>query len=90
MVITGRIRVSKVYTSTLLDSGASQSFASSTLVMMVWLHMQLISQRVMVALPNAETVFCTKVVKECLLEVEGIPLEADLIVFGIILGMDWL
>lgn len=47
------------------------------------------------ALVNRETMFCTKVVNGCLLEVEGLPLENDLIVFGmlgfnVILEMDWL
>lgn len=76
--------MSQIHESTLFESRASQSFASSTLVRVADLWMQPTSQRVMVALPNGETVFCTKVVKRCLLEIERVPLKVDLIIFGML------
>lgn len=70
-------------------------FAFFTLVRTVSLQTQLMGQRVTMARPNGERVLCTKVVKGCPWEIEGVPLEANLIVFGIlgfnvILEMDWL
>ncbi|XP_042962470.1 uncharacterized protein LOC122296738 [Carya illinoinensis] len=48
-----------------------------------------------VLIPDGNTVSCTHLVKDCLLELEGRTLKANLLVFGqmefnLILGMDWL
>ncbi|XP_042942629.1 uncharacterized protein LOC122276790 [Carya illinoinensis] len=50
---------------------------------------------VVVLIPDGNTISCTRLVKDCPLELEGRTLKANLLVFGqmefdLILGMDWL
>ncbi|XP_035551065.1 uncharacterized protein LOC118349659 [Juglans regia] len=59
------------------------------------LQAELMQQKVSVALTNEETVFCTKMIVECPLEINNVISKVDLLVFvflglNIILGMDWL
>lgn len=87
--------MSHIYASILFDSKASLSFVSSTLVKLDSLRTQPMSQGIMVALPNEERVFYTNVAKGRPLEVGGVSLKANLIVFStlgfnVILGMNWL
>lgn len=58
-------------------------------------NLQPMSQDITMAPLNEETIFCTKIIMGCPLEIGGVTLEADLIVFNtlafdIILGVDWL
>lgn len=76
--------MSHVYASTLFDFGASQLFAPSIFVNMASPRMQPMSQGITVALPSGETIFYTKITKGCPLETEGVTLEADQIVFGLL------
>lgn len=62
---------------------------------MASLQMELILQGVPIMLPNGGMVLCTKIVVECPLEIGGITMEANLIVFNllgfhVILCIDWL
>ena len=92
---SGRVRLYDFYACTLFDSGASRSFVSATFARMCNLVTEPLSQTLVVALPNGEMVWCSKVALGCPLDFGGRTLDADLIVFkllgfDIILGMDWL
>ncbi|XP_042956291.1 uncharacterized protein LOC122292137 [Carya illinoinensis] len=75
--------------------GASQSFVSTAFARICSLQTELLPRRVVVLIPDGNTISCTRLVKECPLELEGRTLKANLLVFGqmefdLILGMDWL
>ncbi|XP_042942798.1 uncharacterized protein LOC122276984 [Carya illinoinensis] len=95
MIPLGWVRLYEFYAYTLLDSGASQSFVSATLAWICNLVMEPLPQSLVMALPNGESVLCSKVALDCPSDFSGRTLDADLIVFkllrfDIILGMDWL
>lgn len=59
------------------------------------LTLEPLPQKVLVSILNGTVVRFTRVVRDCMWEVVGLMLKADLIVFclmefNIILGMDWL
>lgn len=78
-----------------MNLGASQSFVLSTFAMISGLGTKLMQQKVFVALPTGETISCARIAMNCPLEIGGVVMEADLILFkllgfDIILRMDWL
>ncbi|XP_042954687.1 uncharacterized protein LOC122291105 [Carya illinoinensis] len=78
-----------------ITPGASQSFMSAAFAQIYSLQTELLPRRVVVLIPNKNTVSCTRLVKDCPLELEGRTLKANLLVFGqmefdLILRMDWL
>ncbi|XP_042942669.1 uncharacterized protein LOC122276838 [Carya illinoinensis] len=59
------------------------------------LQTELLPRRVVVLIPDENTVSCTRLIKDCPLELEGRALKANLLVIGqmefnLILRMDWL
>ncbi|KAF5459720.1 hypothetical protein F2P56_019642, partial [Juglans regia] len=94
-VITGNVNLLRFTACALFDSGASQSFVSAAFARICSLQTELLPQRVVVLIPDGNTVACTRLVKDCPVELDGRTLKADLLVFGqmefdLILGMDWL
>ncbi|XP_040990916.1 uncharacterized protein LOC121238139 [Juglans microcarpa x Juglans regia] len=79
----------------LFNSGALQSFMPAAFAQICSLQTELLPRRVVVLIPDGNTVACTRLVKNCPIELEGRALKANLLVFGqmefdLILGMDWL
>ncbi|XP_035546511.1 uncharacterized protein LOC118348590 [Juglans regia] len=94
-VITGKVRLIQHVTYALFDSGVSRSFVYYDCGQRCRLCMEPLSRKVLVAILDGKIVGCTRVVKDCRLEVAGLTLIADLIVFHLmgfdfIVGMDWL
>ncbi|XP_042969169.1 uncharacterized protein LOC122301871 [Carya illinoinensis] len=94
-IMTGRVNLFRFSACALFDSGASQSFVSAAFARICSLQTELLPRRVVVLIPDGNTVSCTRLVKDCPLELEGRTLKANLLVFGqmefdLILGMDWL
>ncbi|KAF5468256.1 hypothetical protein F2P56_012422 [Juglans regia] len=79
----------------LFDSGAMRPFVSMAFVLACNLPTERLPQDVIVLILDRSTITCTRVLRNCLLSVNGRIMEADLIIFNllgfdIILGMDWL
>ncbi|XP_042991198.1 uncharacterized protein LOC122318093 [Carya illinoinensis] len=94
-VTPGSVNLLRFLACALFDSGASQSFVSAAFARICSLQTELLPRRVVVLIPDGNTVSCTRLVKDCPLELEGRTLKANLLVFGqmefdLILGMDWL
>ena len=94
-VVAGQISIAHTSAYTLIDSGASHSFVSSTFVKKLDMLADLLDEMCIVSLPSAEnltSLFSFKVVP---IKVVGRELAVDLIVlemidYDVILGMDWL
>ncbi|XP_042983274.1 uncharacterized protein LOC122312677 [Carya illinoinensis] len=94
-VTPGRVNLFRFSACALFDSGALQSFVSAAFARICSLQTELLPRRIVVLIPDGNTVSCTCLVKDCPLELEGRTLKANLLVFGqmefnLILGMDWL
>ncbi|XP_042983242.1 uncharacterized protein LOC122312647 [Carya illinoinensis] len=94
-VTLGSVNLLRFSACALFNSGASQSFVSAAFARICSLQTELLPQWVVVLIPDQNTVSCTRLIKDYLLELEGRTLKANLLVFGqmefnLILGMDWL
>ncbi|XP_042979945.1 uncharacterized protein LOC122310129 [Carya illinoinensis] len=94
-VMTRRVNLFRFSACALFDSSASQSFVSAVFARICSLQTELLPRRVVVLIPDWNTVSCTRLVKDCSLELEGKTLKANLLVFDqmefdLILRMDWL
>ncbi|XP_035543106.1 probable LRR receptor-like serine/threonine-protein kinase RFK1 [Juglans regia] len=94
-VITGNVNLLRFTACALFDLGASQSFVSAAFARICSLQTELLPRRVVVLIHDGNRVACTRLVKDCPVELDGRTLKADLLVFGqmefdLILGMDWL
>lgn len=82
-------------TCALFDFGATQSFVSASFTCMCNLLKELLPQTVIVTIPYGSIAKCTQAIKSCPISIGERIMEADLIifiimVFDLILGMDWL
>ncbi|KAL5540030.1 hypothetical protein UlMin_046185 [Ulmus minor] len=94
-VVTGQISIAGSYAYTLIDSGASHSFASSTFVDKLSVPYEKMSNALNIILPSGDVLLSTYWLKETPIKISGQELYVDLIIleikdFDVILGMDWL
>ncbi|KAL5570676.1 hypothetical protein UlMin_027251 [Ulmus minor] len=94
-VVTGQISIAGSYAYTLIDSGASHSFASSTFVDKLSIPYEKMSNALNIILPSGDVLLSTYWLKETPIKISGQELYVDLIIleikdFDVILGMDWL
>ncbi|KAL5537606.1 hypothetical protein UlMin_045704 [Ulmus minor] len=94
-VVTGQLSISGSYAYTLIDSGASHSFASSTFVDKLSVPYEKMSNALNIILPSGDVLLSTYWLKETPIKISDQELYVDLIIleikdFDAILGMDWL
>ena len=94
-VITGMISVYDHDAYALVDPGATHSFISVPFTERHQIESQLINGRMVVSVPNGDTMISGRIVPGSRLVIQNKDFPADLIVlsihdFDIILGMDWL
>ncbi|KAL5537790.1 hypothetical protein UlMin_046097 [Ulmus minor] len=94
-VVTGQISIAGSYAYTLIDSGASHSFASSTFVDKLSVPYEKMSNALNIILPSGDVLLSTYWLKETPIKISDQELYVDLIIleikdFDVILGMDWL
>ena len=94
-VITGMISVYDHDAYALVDPGATHSFISVPFTERHQIESQLIDGRMVVSVPNGDTMISERIVPGSRLVIQNKDFPADLIVsgihdFDIILGMDWL
>ncbi|XP_073129622.1 uncharacterized protein [Henckelia pumila] len=94
-LITGRIVVTGVATSALLDSGATHSFISEAFTRKQSIEYEELLGGFTVTIPSREELSTRNIVRNLKLLLQGQSVNADLIVlpmpeFDLILGMDWM
>ncbi|KAL5563846.1 hypothetical protein UlMin_033593 [Ulmus minor] len=94
-VVTGQLSIAGSYAYTLIDSGASHSFASSTFVDKLSVPYEKMSNAFNIILPSGDVLLSTYWLKETPIKISDQELYVDLIIleikdFDAILGMDWL
>ncbi|KAL5578529.1 hypothetical protein UlMin_020228 [Ulmus minor] len=94
-VVTGQLSIAGSYAYTLIDSGASHSFASSTFVDKLSVPYEKMSNALNIMLPSGDVLLSTYWLKETPIKISDQELYVDLIIleikdFDVILGMDWL
>ena len=94
-VITGMISVYDHDAYALVDPGATHSFISVPLTERHQIESQPIDGRMVVSVPNGDTMISERIVPGSILVIQNKDFPADLIVLGIhdfdiVLGMDWL
>ncbi|GKC82282.1 putative reverse transcriptase domain-containing protein, partial [Tanacetum coccineum] len=94
-IMTGTFTLNKHFATTLFDSGADYSFASTTFIPLLGLEPSNLGFKYEIEIASGHLVEIDKVIKGCKLEIEGYIFDIDLIPFGhgsfdVIIGMDWL
>ncbi|GKE78827.1 putative reverse transcriptase domain-containing protein, partial [Tanacetum coccineum] len=94
-IVTGTFTLSNHFATTLFDSGADYSFASTTFIPLLGLEPSNLGFIYEIEIASGQLVEIDKVIKGCKLEIEGHVFDIDLIPFGhgsfdVIIGMDWL
>ena len=94
-VVTGNVLIHGVFAHALLDSGATHSFISSRFTKKLGRPLEQTSVSFKVSLPSGETIFTNRMLRSCLIEIDGRELTGDMIEiympdYELILGMDWL
>jgi len=94
-VICGNVSLLGLVTYVLIDSGATHSFISKTLVESLGIKPETLAVGYLIVVPSGEYMESTSLVKQCPIQIEDRSLEADLILldlqdFDLILRMDWL
>ncbi|XP_057251745.1 uncharacterized protein LOC130591827 [Beta vulgaris subsp. vulgaris] len=94
-VISGTFPVCYVPAYVLFDSGASKSFISNAFLKKLNPTPESVKIEFSIDIPDGTKVRCNKLYRDCLVNISGTELQADLIGFDlkpydVILGMDWL
>ena len=94
-VVTGIISILDHDAYTLVDPGATHSFASKPFLNRFQIETQPLEGRMRVSLPIGDPLFTDRVVRESRVLIEGQEFPTDLIAldirdFNVVLGMDWL
>ena len=94
-VVTGIISILDHDAYTLVDSGATHSFASKHFLDRLQIETQPLEGRMRVSLPAGDPLFSNRVVIDSRIIIEGQEFLADLVAldmkdFDVVLGMDWL
>ena len=94
-VVTGIISIYGFDAYTLIDPGSTCSFVAYDFALKSHSNIETLGYNICVSMPAGGTVIVDKVVKSCLVIINGNALHADLVViklkeFDVILGMDWL
>ena len=94
-VVTGIISILDHDAYTLVDPGATHSFASKPFFDRFQIETQPLEGRMRVSLPAGDPLFSDKVVRDSRVLIEGQEFPADLVAldmrdFDVVLGMDWL
>ncbi|GJT83059.1 putative reverse transcriptase domain-containing protein, partial [Tanacetum coccineum] len=94
-IVTGTFTSSNQFATTLFDSGADYSFASTTFIPLLGLEPSELGFKYEIKIASEQLVEINKVIKGCKLEIESHVFDIDLIPFGygsfdLIIGMDWL
>ena len=94
-VVTGIISILYHDAYTLVDPGATHSFASKPFLDRFQIETQPLEGRIRVSLSARDPLLADRVVRECRVLIEGQEFPADLVAldmrnFDVVLGMDWL
>ena len=94
-VVAGEISIFDILANTLIDSGATHSFASPAYVRKLGRSPETFNLRYCVTIPSGDVLYSGQVLRACPIKIEDRELWVDLIVldmldFEVILGMDWL
>ena len=94
-VVTGKLLVSHVEACVLIDPGATHSFITLTFASRIHKYIKLLDYDLHVSTPLGELLEVNSVCRDCMVQIDGVELCADLLLmtfydFDIILGMDWL
>ena len=94
-VVTGIISILDHDAYTLVDPGATHSFASKPFLDRFQIETQPLEGRMRVSLPVGDLLFSDRVVRDSIILIEGQEFPADLVAldmrdFDVVLGMDWL
>ena len=94
-VVTGIISILDHDAYTLVDPGATHSFASKHFLDRFQIETQPLRGRMRVSLPARDPLFLDRVVRDSRVLIEGQEFPADLVAldmrdFDVVLGMDWL
>ena len=94
-VVSGEILISSVPTHALVDSGATNSFASIKYVRRLGQLPDKSNTKYSVSIPSGEILMSDQILRACTVFIDGRELLVDLIVlkmtdYEVILGMDWL
>ena len=94
-VVTGIISILEHDASTLVDPGATHSFASKPFLDRFQIETQPLEGRMRVSLPAGDPLLADRVVRDSRVLIEGQEFPADLVTldmrdFDVVLGMDWL
>ncbi|GJY79352.1 putative reverse transcriptase domain-containing protein, partial [Tanacetum coccineum] len=94
-IVTGTSTLNNHYATTLFDSGADYSFASTTFIPLLEIEPSNLGFSYKIKIASEQLVEINKVIRGCKLEIEGHTFDIDLILFGhgsfdVIVGMDWL
>ncbi|GJX64910.1 putative reverse transcriptase domain-containing protein [Tanacetum coccineum] len=94
-IVTGTFTLNNHCATTLFESGADNSFVSTTFIPLLGIEPSELGFRYEIEIAIGQLVEIDKVIKGCKLEIEGHVFDIDLIPFGhgsfdVIIGMDWL
>ena len=94
-VVTGIISILDHDAYTLVDPGATHSFASKHFLYCFQIETQPLEGRMRVSLPTGDPLFSDRVVRDSRVIIGGQEFPADLVTldmrdFDVVLGMDWL
>ncbi|GKA53596.1 putative reverse transcriptase domain-containing protein [Tanacetum coccineum] len=94
-IMTSSFTLNNHYATTLFDSGADYSFASTTFIPLLDIEPSDLGFSYEIEIASEQLIEINKVIRDCKLEIEGHTFNIDLIPFGhgsfnVIVGMDWL
>ena len=94
-MVTGIISILDHDAYTLVDPGATHSFASKHFLDRFEIKTQPLEGRMRVSLPTRDPLFSDRVIRDSRVMIEGQEFPADLVAldmrdFDVVLGMDWL
>ncbi|GKE38279.1 putative reverse transcriptase domain-containing protein [Tanacetum coccineum] len=94
-IMMGTFTLNNHYATTLFDSGADNSFVSTTFMPLLGIEPSDLGFSYEIEIASGKLVEIDKVIKGCKLEIEGHEFDINLIPFGsrsfdVIIGMDWL
>ncbi|GJR32304.1 putative reverse transcriptase domain-containing protein, partial [Tanacetum coccineum] len=94
-IVMGTFTLNNHFATTLFDSGVDYSFVSTTFIPLLGIEPSELGFRYEIEIASEQLVEIYKVIKGCILEIEGHVFDIDLIPFGhgsfdVIIGMDWL
>ena len=94
-VVMGKLLVSHVEACVLIDPGATHSFITLTFASRIHKYIKPLGYDLHVSTPLGELLEVNSVCRDCMVQIDGVKLCADLLLmtfydFDIILGMDWL